>query len=33
MLHEKVEQSRFRQLWQMQEYLIRYQMKATVMRA
>ena len=29
MLHKEVEQSRFRQLWQMPEYLISYQMETT----
>ena len=29
MLHKEVEQSRFRQLWQMPKHLIGYQMEAT----
>jgi hypothetical protein len=33
MLHEKVEQTRLRQLWQMPENLIGYQMEATGTRS
>lgn len=29
MLHKEVEQSRLRQLWQLPEYLVGYQMEAT----